>query len=57
MPQRLRIQRNDCPTVKTKAAEWPVKRGDYVTLMLASLALSTVITLLIIPQLHQSPFF
>jgi hypothetical protein len=50
-------QLNRYREIKTQGAEWPAKRGDYVTLLMASLAISTVITLFIIPQLHQSPFF
>lgn len=54
---RRNTRRNDYPSVKTKQAEWPAQRGDFVTLMLASLALSTVITRLIFQQLHHAPFF
>ena len=54
---RRNTRRNDYPSVKTKQAEWPVQRGDYAILMLASLALSTIITRLIFQQLQHSPFF
>jgi hypothetical protein len=46
-------QRNEDPETKT---EWPAKKGDFVALVLASLAISTVITLLIAPYLPILPF-
>jgi hypothetical protein len=50
-------KRNEYTEPKTKEAAWPAKKADYLTLVLASLALSMAITLLIIPQLQRSPFF
>ena len=49
-------KRNEYPEPKTKEAEWPAKKGDCLTLVLASLAISTVITLFIGPYLPISPF-
>lgn len=49
-------QRNEYPEHKTEEPEWPAKKGDFVNLVLASLAISMVITLLIAPQLPISPF-
>jgi hypothetical protein len=54
---RRNTRRNDYPSVETQQAEWPAQRGDFVILMLASLALATVITRLIFQQLYHSPFF
>jgi hypothetical protein len=58
MPYPRHYSKRDIYTkTKTKEAVWPAKKADYVTMVLASLAISTVITLFIIPQLHRSPFF
>jgi hypothetical protein len=47
---------NKYPEIKAKEAEWPAKKNDYLTLVLTSLAISTVITLFIGPYLPLSPF-
>jgi hypothetical protein len=44
------------PEPKTEESKWPAKKRDYVTLVLASLAISTVITFFIAPYLPISPF-
>jgi hypothetical protein len=51
-----RSKENEYPETKAKEAGWPAKKGDYLTLVLASLAISTVITLFIGPYLPISPF-
>ncbi len=53
---RQHPKRNEYPETKTKRAEWPAKKRDYLALVLVSLAISTVITLLIAPQLPILPF-
>lgn len=53
---RHQSKRNEYPETKTKVAEWPAKKRDYVALLLASLAISTVITLFISPYLPILPF-
>ena len=50
-------KRNEYLKPKTKEAGWTAKKADYLTLALASLALSMAITLIIKPQLQRSPFF
>jgi hypothetical protein len=47
---------NEYPKTKAKEVEWPAKKGDYLTLVLTSLAISTVITLFIGPYLPIVPF-
>jgi hypothetical protein len=47
---------NEYPEPKTEEAEWPAKKGDCLTLVLASLAISTIITLFISPYLPIVPF-
>jgi hypothetical protein len=47
---------NEYPETKAKEAEWPAKKGDCLTLVLASLAISTIITLFISPYLPIVPF-
>jgi hypothetical protein len=58
MPYPRHYSKGDIYTkTKTEEAVWPAKSADYVTMVLASLAISTVIALFIIPQLQRSPFF
>lgn len=58
MPYPRHYSKGDIYTqTKTEEAVWPAKSADYVTMVLASLAISTVIVLFIIPQLQRSPFF
>jgi hypothetical protein len=47
---------NAYPETKAKEAEWPAKKGDFVVLLLASLAISVVLTLFIAPYLPIAPF-
>jgi hypothetical protein len=49
-------QENEYPETKAKEAEWPAKKGDCLTLVLASLAISTIIALFISPYLPIVPF-
>jgi hypothetical protein len=49
-------KRNEYPEPKTKEPEWPAKKADIVNLVLASLAISAVITLFIAPYLPILPF-
>jgi hypothetical protein len=49
-------KRNEYPESKIKEPEWPAKKADIVNLVLASLAISVVITLFIAPYLPIMPF-
>jgi hypothetical protein len=51
------FNRKGYPETKTEEAAWTENRGNYVTLVLVSLALSLFITLIIGPLPYGSLFF
>jgi len=54
---RYHPKRNEYPEPKTKKLEWPAKKGNFVTLVLASLAISSDEGARLCNQMHRQNGF